>query len=261
MLLTWDALAQCDFLLSDIKLLRRMPTYRTFSLKHRRISGFIYIIEGTCILESDGEEIFLAPGALIYLPAGSHHAMTVTSEEIEFYRIDFTVTVDGEVTLFSNRPTKLADAVSAKCYEAMAALEQECIHGDNRIVKVEKLCAIFSTLCTASPTSHCKKLEAAIHYLDAHFTENVSCHHLAALCFLSTAQFYNLFRERLGMTPLEYRDRLLLRHAKAMLETGEATITEVANTLGFTSVAYFSRFFKKHTGTSPSAYTGQSKDL
>lgn len=261
MLLAWDALAQCDFSLSDIKLLRRIPTYRTCSLKHRRFSGFLYIIQGTCVVESAGETISLAPGALIYLPAGSRHTMTLTSECIEFYRIDFTVTVDGEVTLFSNHPTKLADSVSPKCYEAMVALEQECVRGDNRIVKVEKLCAIFSTLCAAAPTTRCKKLEAAIQHLDAHFTESVSCHRLAALCFLSTAQFYNLFREQLGMTPLEYRDRLLVRHAKALLETGEATVTEVANTLGFTSVAYFSRFFKKHTGISPSEYTKQNQNF
>ena len=258
MLLTWDELAKRDFLLSNILLLRRMPTYRSCSMKRRRLSGFLYIIKGTCTLKSGGEEIHLAPGALLYLPAGTAHTMTVTSEEIEFYRIDFSVTVEGELALFSDRPVKLADAVSPKCYHAMTALEAECMHSDNRIAKVEKLCAVFAALCTPSPTSHSPKLEPAIRYLDTHFTEGISCRQLAALCFLSTAQFYNLFREQLGITPLEYRDRLLVRHAIVMLETEGASVSEVAGALGFSGTAYFSRFFKKHVGTSPSAYSKQS---
>jgi AraC-like DNA-binding protein len=87
-----------------------------------------------------------------------------------------------------------------------------------------------------------------------HLTEKVSCAFLAKLCCLSTAQFYNLFHAEYGVPPLEYRNDLLVRRATLLLKDGSYSVTEVAETLGFESVSYFSRFFKKHKGISPAQY-------
>lgn len=261
MILDFDTLGRRDFRLSNVKLVRRAPSYRTCSLQHRRYSGFIYIISGECTFQSHEQQITLAQGGLIYLPEGTKHTMTVKSQAIEFYRIDFNVTVGDEIALFSDRPVKLSDAVSGKCRQTMEELRAECESTDNGVVKTEKLCALFAALFLSPAPAHCNKLTPAIRYLEEHYCESVSCRNLAALCFLSTAQFYNLFRAHVGTTPLGYRDRLLLRHAKSLLETAELTVSEIAERLGFSDGAYFSRFFKKHTGLSPAAYAAQNRDF
>ena len=56
------------------------------------------------------------------------------------------------------------------------------------------------------------------------------------------------------MPPLEYRSSLLAKRASQLLREGSFSVTEVAEMLGFESVSYFSRFFKKHKGISPSKY-------
>jgi AraC-like DNA-binding protein len=61
------------------------------------------------------------------------------------------------------------------------------------------------------------------------------------------------------MTPLEYRDALLMGRAKLLLRDGTFSIKEIADVLGFESVSYFSRFFKKNRGLSPSQYMKQEK--
>ena len=261
MILDFDTLGRRDFHLSNVKLLYRAPTYRTCSLKHRRYSGFIYVISGECTFQSHEEEISLVSGGLIYLPEGTRHTMTVNSGAIEFYRIDFNVTVGDEVALFSDRPIKLADTASGKCRQIMEELRAECEHADNSVVKTEKLCALLAAIFLSPTPAYGNKLEAAIRYLEEHYCESIRCRDLAALSFLSTAQFYNLFRVQVGTTPLEYRDRLLLRHAKSLLETSEITVTEISEQLGFSDIAYFSRFFKKHTGLSPAAYAAQNRDF
>ena len=261
MIVKIDALSEYDFSLSKIAALHRVPTYRTLLMTSRPKNGFLYVTKGTCEFEIGSEHIVLSEGGVMYLPQGCTHTMTVTSETIEFYRIDFNLTVDGEFTFFSENPIKLTDVASPKLHEAAIALTEATALGGNRILRMEKLCAIIGALChTPSPT-RMKKLAAAVHYLDNHFAESVNCRHLAALCFLSTAQFYNLFHTHFGLTPLEYRDRLLLRRAKAMLTGSDVTVAETASALGFKSAAYFSRFFKKQTGISPSAYAKQNRDF
>ena len=56
----------------------------------------------------------------------------------------------------------------------------------------------------------------------------------------------------LKTSPLEYRNKIILQNAKAMLLGGDMSIKEISSILGFNDIAYFSRFFKKHTKLSPS---------
>ena len=51
-------------------------------------------------------------------------------------------------------------------------------------------------------------------------------------------------------------NRLRLRRAKALLREGKCSITEIAALLNFSSVHYFTRFFRKHENMTPSEYAG-----
>ena len=95
------------------------------------------------------------------------------------------------------------------------------------------------------------KILPAVRYLREHFAERVDCSELAGLCFLGTSQFYKLFTEAMNKTPLEYRNSLIIARAKQLLSLGEGTVSEIAFSLGFDSVAYFSRMFKKRGRSLP----------
>ena len=99
-----------------------------------------------------------------------------------------------------------------------------------------------------------KKLSPAISYIAEHYTETLDCHLLAELCHMSLSYFYELFKKEFNVTPLEYRNKIILQNAKAMLRGGDMAINEIASILGFSDIAYFSRFFKKHTKKAPSNY-------
>lgn len=254
MILPFDELGKYEFALSDINVILQNPQYRFLSQKNRLFNGFLYILDGSCKYEFEGGKFTLSNGGVIYLPLGSRHTFTITSENISFYRIDFTVKIGDEVVLFSDRPIKLTDSASTECVETIASLEKDFgIDGDS-IARMQKLCTVFSCLRKRTVSSNTKRLMPAVRYLQENITVGVGCSALAELCFLSTSRFYELFQAEFCMTPLEYRDRMLVRRAEAMLTAGDVSVREVALAVGFENAAYFSRFFKKHTGIAPSEY-------
>ena len=77
---------------------------------------------------------------------------------------------------------------------------------------------------------------------------------LAEMCYLGEAQFFNLFKKELGMSPIKYKNYLRMEQAKMLILSGECSQAEIAAMLGFENVYYFSRMFKSYVGESPSKY-------
>ena len=253
MLVSFEELGKYEFSISGIMALLQQPTYRKMTLNGRVCNGFLYVIEGEMVYSWGKNEVELKPGSVIYLPFGSHHTLRSSSENLKFYRVDFTIKIGEEVVLFSDTPLKITEEASAKCIKAIESLERECRRGNDSLYKVEKVCAIMASLHKEKRVIE-GRVASAVEYIHEHLTQKWDCQVLADECFLGIAQFYKLFKEEYGQTPLEYRNDLLMRRALEMLDTGEITVSEVAEMLGFESVAYFSRFFKKHQGISPAEY-------
>ncbi len=67
-------------------------------------------------------------------------------------------------------------------------------------------------------------------------------------------KFYEAFKAYTGMTPYQYFIQLKILKAKELLAEPDASVKEVAFTLGFEDPYYFSRLFKKKTGLAPSEW-------
>ena len=95
-----------------------------------------------------------------------------------------------------------------------------------------------------------------LRYLENNYLERIT---IEELCFLFGTNKTTLskdFRRLTGNTVMGYLARLRLRRAKALLREGKRSVTEIAELLGFSSVHYFTRFFRKHENMSPSEYAG-----
>lgn len=79
------------------------------------------------------------------------------------------------------------------------------------------------------------------------------------LCGCSLLQ--KVFREKTGGGVMEYFGKMKINSAKQAIREGKKNFTEIANDLGYSSIHYFSRHFKKITGMTPSEYSSSVKLL
>lgn len=95
-------------------------------------------------------------------------------------------------------------------------------------------------------------LQPAIQYILNNDISDITVAKLSEVCNISPSGFRNLFRKNMGISPIDYISDLKIQKAQALLTDKSISITDIAHNLGFSDAAYFSRFFKKRTGCSPS---------
>lgn len=113
--------------------------------------------------------------------------------------------------------------------------------------------AILAHRCKLSVETQ-RVVRRAMAYVHTHYAEQVSLKDIAAYIGLSEQHLIRSFRKESGITPIDYLKRYRIRQAKALLEAGDKSITEVALEVGFSDSSYFARVFRREVGVSPSAY-------
>lgn len=66
--------------------------------------------------------------------------------------------------------------------------------------------------------------------------------------------FSSAIKEVSGKTAARWIDEAVILEAKRMLQYSEMSVQEIANALNFSTQSFFGKYFKQHTGISPSRY-------
>ena len=90
-------------------------------------------------------------------------------------------------------------------------------------------------------------------FMKDHITENLRAAQICTACGVSRSVLKELFRRYTGGGPMEYFAYLRVRQAMQLMERG-LSMADVAAAMNFSSQNYYSAFFKRMTGTTPSAY-------
>lgn len=90
--------------------------------------------------------------------------------------------------------------------------------------------------------------------LDLSPERRLSLDEMAILAGRSPSQTIRLFKAELGCTPYDYHLRQKIELAAALIMSGDLSIGDVAERVGFASPYHFSNAFKKRMGVSPIKY-------
>lgn len=105
------------------------------------------------------------------------------------------------------------------------------------------------------------KISDIYDYISEHYTEKLTLHDLCFIFGTNKTSLCRNFKDAYGDTVLNHINNLRIRDAKRLLREDKLTVTQISEDLGFTSIHYFCRLFKKETGMTPKEYIQTTKTI
>lgn len=226
--------------------------------KPKQLHILVYFYDCTaCLHTANGQVTKIEENSIMYAPQGAQYTLDMHPQK------ETGCTVGVNFLLFDGQREALALTDDVTVFPACGTLWR-WFDEMARIGVAAPLAAFRSRILlhtvlyelargTASPTVP-PVIRPGVTYLQEHYTEPLTVAGLANLCHVSEVYFRRLFKETFGVSPGDYVIRLRLETAANYLEHGDMTVGEIAEAVGYTSVSYFDKEFKKAYGETPLRY-------
>lgn len=262
---SFKKLVSCDFIHINSCDTQRLGDKDYFTLRENGRPDYhiLYITEGKCYAEKDGENIIINPGEIFLIPPFKKHLYSFKSSDksVSSY-IHFSGTgcekLLREAGFFPEYILHLKKSRSLE--EVFEKLRREFL--------LKK--PFYDNLCTSylieflslagrkneelkNPvfSKNKQEIDRILNIMIEKYSENRNISYYAQMCHLSISRFQHVFKSCTGQTPVEYINNLRINHAKEYLINTDLSISDISEAVGFTDQNYFSRVFKKITGISP----------
>ncbi|MBU3113327.1 AraC family transcriptional regulator [Clostridium lacusfryxellense] len=222
---------------------------------------FLYIIDGEFHLEYEGNHYLATKGDIILIDGQKPHYY-YSGDYCDFiyihYSGNFSCKLISHLIDQNNGPLfklqnhqeiyKLANDIIAKLYY------------NQPVTDVNLSCAIYNCLCyiqdsndvlstSSSPSNNI--ITNSIYFIRINIGQDLNLHTLAKQANLSLYYYAHLFKKETGMSCMEYIAKCKINLAKTMLKTTQQTISEIADSLGYSSSSSFINAFSSRIGISP----------
>jgi len=218
--------------------------------------------EGWC--RSEGAEFAVSRGGAVLLPADRPHAYGASETDpwtlwwFHFTGSDAADLVKSAHAAADGRVTHLRDPapVASLVSQVIDALDSGLTLSSLIRASGAAWHAIAEVIATGrrNPGPTLNPLERAVDHLRATAPHRTSVTSLASMVGLSASQLTSLFRDNLGVSPLQFQVNLRMTRARELLDGSDLPIAAVAREAGFDDPMYFSRQFTSVHGTTPTAY-------
>lgn len=250
-----------QFILTDLVITRVNSVstlYSPSNKKSKRINrpcwGIAFKYEGETVYHANGKE-FLSDGEhLVLLPKGCSYNWHCTKGG-QCCMIEF------ESDFFCGEPISLPIQNREKLLKKFKELEYKrtlkgaSLHWESLRELYSILLAVLQTEENRYlPTEKKQKIDEVIEFIHQNSHKKITNETLARVSGLSTVYFRKLFTSITGASPISYVQNLRIEKAKELLNSDYGSLSDIALSLGYSSLYDFSRAFKKHTGISPSKY-------
>lgn len=96
--------------------------------------------------------------------------------------------------------------------------------------------------------------ENICHYLEEHLCDRLNVPRICSDNLISKSCLQELFHAKANIGVIEYFNRHKIHLAKQLIRENEKNLSQIADYLSYSSLAHFSKQFKRFTGMSPTEY-------
>ncbi len=172
----------------------------------------------------------------------------IITDDGEFFRLFSEIVVEGQYKHL--RYKEMSTILLQRC---LILMERENF-GDKG----------YNPLSNNIPTQQNHKnspvVAAVTEYIYRNLDKKITMYDIATGSGYNRDYLYRIIRKELGISTVNYVNKIKLSEAKKMIQHTELSISEIAWNLGYESIQYFSRLFKEETGMSPSDYSATIKN-
>jgi len=97
-------------------------------------------------------------------------------------------------------------------------------------------------------------IEKSIKYIHDNFKQKLSLQLVSSNVFLNPQYFSRIFKQEIGVTYINYVNKLKIEYACKLLETTGYPAYRISSECGFTDPSYFNRVFVQQMNITPKAY-------
>lgn len=224
---------------------------RSYSLKKKghchRFHQLVLPVKGGISLEVDAFRGKVRPGECVVVKAGQTHYFAAEIDA-RFVVADLNVLPDNIL-----QADAIVFSVTRPLLHFLSFIEEQLKYQVNK--NIEKL-MLETFLCLISEQSimarYDQRIRNALDYIEMHLSSNIANDQLASVACLSPTQLKKLFKEQTGLTVIQYITKLRMDKAQALLLHTDYPIQIIAESVGYTDHAAFSRRFSKYYGMPPS---------
>lgn len=260
-----------------------------FSGEAHNFWELLYVDKGEIIVTADAAQYTLKKGDIIFHKPMEFHSLWANGVTAPNLVVASFVCASPAVSFFENKILRAGDAerdLLAKIVrESQAAfsspldnpkmfqLEKRltCPFGAEQLIKISLECMLIQFIreheqnTAVKTTSSIKEkgdhdvLNKIVQYLEDNINNPITLDDVCRDNLIGRSYLQKIFREKNGGGVMEYFNKLKIEAAKQAIRGGPQNFTEIAQDLGFASIHYFSRRFKKITGMTPTEYASSVK--
>lgn len=237
---------------------------------------FLPVYEGEIVIGFEDEELVARAGDVIFVNAGVPHRTYSNIERatglVQFRESDY---VNGELPRIIRYSRKMHGMENTP---VTIIHSEELLEAVNEIIEEGRAnkpacdffvkSAIYKTLGILYRMGILKdadkmlaerdvqKILPVLSHVNTNYAEDVKLSEVAAMLSFDESYFCRLFKNATGATFTEYLNFVRISKAEKLLKKTQKSILEISEAVGFSSVSYFNRIFKKYHHVSPRAYRG-----
>lgn len=178
----------------------------------------------------------------LQMPEMDGFAVLEVMRSMESTRKIPVIVVTGKVLTESDM-ARLNQGVAAVLGKGLFSIEETITHIGDALEHKRKL---------SEESRHL--VRSAMGYIHENYAAPLSRRDIAQHVGITEDHLTFCFRRELGTTPIAYLQRYRINQSKRLLMESQQTITEIALNVGFSDSGYFSRVFRRETGSSPEMF-------